>query len=267
MSIAENVKNYLEKIRSGNCFGEKITLVAATKTRTADEINEAIEAGITDIGENKVQEFRDKFDLVHGANRHFIGHLQTNKVKYLIGKTYLYHSVDRDELAEEIAVRSRRAGIVSDILIQVNIGNEESKGGYALSVEDGSSDLRWFKETLYVDGVAMANAHYSYEGLPFVGTYFSADLIEARITPYQNLEILRQSKTGYRYWETFATRITAFNEETGAYTLFFNSEDYDGNLTPHELTVNLNSDGVYQFSFDDQTFTWKSAEIDYSSRN
>ena len=82
--IAENVKKTLAEIAGGNNLGEKITLVAATKTRTADEINEAIEAGITDIGENKVQEFTEKFDLVRGANRHFIGHLQTNKVKYLI---------------------------------------------------------------------------------------------------------------------------------------------------------------------------------------
>lgn len=130
--IAENVKHYLGLIEGGNPFGEKITLVAATKTRTPKEINEAIAAGISDIGENKVQEFKDKYDLIDGANRHFIGHLQTNKVKYLIGKTYLYHSVDRDELAEEIAKRSERAEIISDILLQVNIGNEESKGGYPL---------------------------------------------------------------------------------------------------------------------------------------
>ena len=81
MSISENVQTYLEKVRAGNGLGEKVTLVAATKTRTPAEINEAIEAGITDIGENKVQEFRDKYDLVHGANRHFIGHLQINKVQ------------------------------------------------------------------------------------------------------------------------------------------------------------------------------------------
>lgn len=128
--IEENVKNLLEEIRNGNCFGEKVTLVAATKTRTPEEINRALKAGITDIGENKVQEFRDKFDFVTGGNRHFIGHLQTNKVKYLIGKTYLYHSVDREELAGELAKRSVSAGINSDILIQVNIGCEESKGGY-----------------------------------------------------------------------------------------------------------------------------------------
>lgn len=130
--IAENTRALLKELETGNPFGEKITLVAATKTRTPEEINEAIRAGICDVGENKVQEFRDKYDLVSGGNRHFIGHLQTNKVKYLIGKTYLYHSVDRDELAKEIATRSARAGILSDVLIQINIGNEESKGGYPL---------------------------------------------------------------------------------------------------------------------------------------
>ena len=130
--IESNVKDILARLAPGNCFGEKVTLVAATKTRSAEEINCALRAGITDIGENKVQEFRDKFDLVQGGNRHFIGHLQTNKVKYLIGKTYLIHSVDRDELADEIALRSARAEIVSDILIQINIGCEESKGGYPL---------------------------------------------------------------------------------------------------------------------------------------
>ena len=135
--IENNVRELLSAIPEKNPFGEKVTLVAATKTRTAEEINRAIEAGITDIGENKVQEFRDKFDFVRGGNRHFIGHLQTNKVKYLIGKTYLIHSVDRDELASEIAKRSLGAGIKSDILIQINIGCEESKGGYPL--EEGFS--------------------------------------------------------------------------------------------------------------------------------
>ena len=130
--IAENVKTLLKELAAGNGFGEKVTLVAATKTRTADEINEAIKAGISDIGENKVQEFRDKYDLVNGANRHFIGHLQTNKIKYLVGKTYLIHSVDRDELAAELAKRCAFSGVKQDILIQINIGCEESKGGYAL---------------------------------------------------------------------------------------------------------------------------------------
>ena len=128
--IEENVKKLLEEIKE-NPFGEKVTLVAAVKTQTVEDINRAIFAGITDIGDNHVQEFRDKYDGITGnPNRHFIGHLQTNKVKYLIGRTYLYQSVDRLELAEEISKRSERAGVVSDCLIQINIGNEETKGGF-----------------------------------------------------------------------------------------------------------------------------------------
>lgn len=128
--IENNVKRILAELSAGNPFGEKVTLVAATKTQTAEAINAAISAGVNDVGENKVQEFTEKYDLVKGANRHFIGHLQTNKVKYLIGKTYLYHSVDRMELAAEISKRSLRAGVTSDILIQVNIGSEDTKGGF-----------------------------------------------------------------------------------------------------------------------------------------
>lgn len=128
--IEENVKKLLAETGE-NPFGEKVTLVAAVKTQTVEDINRAIAAGITDIGDNHVQEFRDKYDVITGnPNRHFIGHLQTNKVKYLIGRTYLYQSVDRLELAEEISKRSERAGVVSDCLIQINIGNEETKGGF-----------------------------------------------------------------------------------------------------------------------------------------
>lgn len=124
-------------MQAGNCFHEPVTLVAATKTRTAEEINRAIEAGVTDIGENRVQEFTAKFDEVQGARRHFIGRLQTNKVKYLIGKTFLIHSVDRDELAETISRLSDKAGITTDILLEVNLG-EDSKGGYPLSEAFGA---------------------------------------------------------------------------------------------------------------------------------
>ena len=136
--IAENVKHVLAEIAGGNPFGEKITLVAATKTRTAEEINEAIAAGVTDIGENKVQEFTEKFEAVHGANRHFIGHLQTNKVKYLIGKTHLIHSLDRFELADEIQKRAEKAGRTADCLIEINIGSELSKSGFALEEARGA---------------------------------------------------------------------------------------------------------------------------------
>jgi hypothetical protein len=132
--ITENVKKFLAEMPTTNAFGEPITLVAAVKMQTPEAINEAISAGINDIGDNHVQEFRDKFDKIEGnPHRHFIGHLQTNKVKYLVGKTFLYHSIDRMELAEELSKRSKNANITSDILAQVNIGNEETKGGFLLN--------------------------------------------------------------------------------------------------------------------------------------
>lgn len=129
--IEENVASLLKEIPVTNPFGEKITLVAAVKLQTVDNINRAICGGITDIGDNHVQEFKDKFDGICGnPRRHFIGHLQTNKIKYLLGKVDLYHSVDRYNLAEELSKKSVQKGITSNILIQINIGNEETKGGF-----------------------------------------------------------------------------------------------------------------------------------------
>lgn len=128
--IALRVKKLKEELSKGNAFGEKVMLVAATKMQTAEAINEAIEAGVDAVAENKPQEFRDKNELLLPCARHFIGHLQTNKIKYLIGKIGLYHSCDRDELVDALAKQSLAKGLVSDILIQINIGNEESKGGY-----------------------------------------------------------------------------------------------------------------------------------------
>ena len=143
--IAENVKKVLAEIAGGNPFGEKITLVAATKTRTPDEINEAVAAGVTDTGENKVQEFTEKYAAVQGVNRHFIGHLQTNKVKYLIGKTHLIHSLDRFELAEEIEKRAAKAEWTADCLLEVNVGSELSKSGFALEeAEDACKKMRLY---------------------------------------------------------------------------------------------------------------------------
>ena len=128
--VTKRVQDLKAEISKGNGYGEKVTLVAATKMQTAEAINEAILAGVDAVAENKPQEFRDKNDLLLPCTRHFIGHLQTNKVKYLIGKIELYHSCDRDELVEEIAKRSQKLNIKCNILIQINIGEEESKGGY-----------------------------------------------------------------------------------------------------------------------------------------
>ena len=130
--IEENVKNLLSSI-SENPFGEKVTLVAAVKTQTPSAINEAISAGITDIGDNRVQEFIQKYGQISGnPKRHFIGRLQTNKIKYLLGKVDLYHSVDRLNLARELSAQGAKRQLTSDILLQVNIGNEVTKGGFAL---------------------------------------------------------------------------------------------------------------------------------------
>ena len=101
--IKTNVEKIKKELENGNPYGEKVTLVAATKMQSVESINVAIQAGVDAVAENKPQEFRDKNDLVLHCPRHFIGHLQTNKIKYLIGKIHLYHSCDRDELAEEIA--------------------------------------------------------------------------------------------------------------------------------------------------------------------
>lgn len=129
--IEENVKKLLDEIPEYNSCGEKITLVAAVKLQSPEDINRAVRAGVRDIGDNHVQEFRDKYPLIEGApKRHFIGRLQTNKIKYLLGKVDLYHSVDRMNLAEELSKKSAAAGIVSEILIQINAGKEESKGGF-----------------------------------------------------------------------------------------------------------------------------------------
>ncbi len=132
MNIEDNVKLLLNSLPETNPFGEKITLVGAIKTQTPEDINTAIEAGICDVGDNRVQEFCEKYDKITGnPKRHFIGRLQTNKIKYLLGKVDLYHSVDRMHLAEELSLQSAKKGLTSEILVQVNIGNEQTKGGFA----------------------------------------------------------------------------------------------------------------------------------------
>ena len=130
-TITQAVQDIREQLKNGNAYGEKVTLVAATKTQSVEAINEAITAGVDAVAENKPQEFRDKNEFLLPCPRHFIGHLQTNKVKYLVGKVALFHSCDREDLANEIAKQSLKNGVVSNVLIQVNIGDEETKGGYS----------------------------------------------------------------------------------------------------------------------------------------
>ena len=133
--IKENLEDVKKRIaaaaeKSGRT-ADDVTLIAVTKTHPVEMINEAISLGVTDIGENKVQEIMDKYDRVtQGVRWHLIGHLQTNKVKYIIDKVYMIHSVDSVKLMDEIERQAEKHGIdFMRILIQVNITGEETKFG------------------------------------------------------------------------------------------------------------------------------------------
>lgn len=125
--IKKNIKIAAEK--SGRNEND-IILLAATKTVDIETINYAINAGIKYIGENRVQEFLSKKDSLLECHRHFIGHLQTNKVKDIIEHVELIHSVDSVRLAREISKQSIKHNKTMDILLEVNIGAEESKSGF-----------------------------------------------------------------------------------------------------------------------------------------
>jgi pyridoxal phosphate enzyme (YggS family) len=126
--ILENIKKSAEVSGRG---AEDITLLAATKTVPVEAINYAIGRGITHIGENRVQEFLSKeADLSPNVHRHFIGHLQSNKAKDIVGRVEMIESVHSIKLASLIGGLSVQRGITTDILLEVNIGREENKSGF-----------------------------------------------------------------------------------------------------------------------------------------
>ena len=136
MSIAENVANIKEQIRSAAIAAGRdpstILLCAATKMNDAYAVRQAIAAGVDVCGENRVQELVQKSaeSAYEGAPVHFIGHLQTNKVRQVVGKVDLIQSVDRMKLLTAIQDEAARQGICQKILLQINIGYEQSKGGF-----------------------------------------------------------------------------------------------------------------------------------------
>ena len=137
MSIAENVAAIRADIeRAAIAAGRdpsQILLCAATKMNGADAVRQAIAAGVDCCGENRVQELTQKLseNAYEGAPVHFIGHLQTNKVKQVVGKVDLIQSVDRLKLLQAIQAEAQKQGIVQDILLEINIGGEESKSGFS----------------------------------------------------------------------------------------------------------------------------------------
>ena len=135
MSLEENIArvkaNMAKAALEAGRDPAEITLVAATKVQTSDTIRAAIAAGITICGENRVQELTGHLDdyAYDGARVHFIGHLQTNKVRFVVGRVDLIGSVDSPRLLEAIERQAEKLNLVQDILLEVNIGREESKGG------------------------------------------------------------------------------------------------------------------------------------------
>lgn len=135
MNIEKNLDQIMKEIP------QNVTLVAVTKHRSIEEIQRVVDYGIKDLGENRVQELLDKYDKIKGDIRwHLIGHLQTNKVKYIIDKVDLIHSVDSVKLAKEINTQAKKHGRIMRVLIQVNVSMEDSKFG--IEVEEVESFLQ-----------------------------------------------------------------------------------------------------------------------------
>jgi hypothetical protein len=132
--IRENIAN-VEKVIDNECQKagrdrKDVTLIAVSKTKPVEMLQEAYDYGCRDFGENKVQELVDKYEVLPKDIRwHMIGHLQTNKVKYIVDKVYLIHSVDSLKLASEISKEAVKKNVNVNILIEVNVANEETKFG------------------------------------------------------------------------------------------------------------------------------------------
>lgn len=157
MNIGDNIRNIEAIIRdaavkSGRSF-EEITLVAVSKTQPVEMLLDAKYCGIKIFGENKAQELVEKYDKVSDVKWHFIGHLQKNKVKYIIDKVELIHSLDNMELAEEINKRAEKIGRRIPVLVQVNIGREDTKSG--VFEEETADFIRKISkfENIYVNGL------------------------------------------------------------------------------------------------------------------
>jgi len=147
MSIAENIAEIRRGIdkaaRETGRTGRDITLVGASKMNDAEACREAIAAGIDVLGENRVQEMTEKLgqNAYEGAPLHFIGHLQRNKVRQVVGKVAVIESVSSVELLQEIEKQAEKLDIVQDILLEVNIGGEEAKSGFAPEAIDEAAAL------------------------------------------------------------------------------------------------------------------------------
>lgn len=146
--IAENIrqvqKNISESCKRAGRSESEVTLIAVSKTKPVPDLRAALDTGIRNLGENKVQELCDKYGILgkeyDGIKWHMIGHLQRNKVKQVVGKACLIHSVDSVRLAQAISSEAVRQGITAKILVEVNVAGEDTK--YGISVEETEALIR-----------------------------------------------------------------------------------------------------------------------------
>ncbi len=165
MSIAENIIEIQNRIecaakKSGRT-ADDITLVAVSKTVDIPLIQEAVDFGLTEFGENRPQEIRDKSKIIQNVNWHQIGQLQTNKIKYVAGKTKLIHSVDSVKLLEELEKYCKAHELTQDILLQVNISKEESKSGMDIDEVDRMLEIACKMDCVKVKGLMTIGSLYA----------------------------------------------------------------------------------------------------------
>lgn len=155
--IKNNLKNVQERIDAAcaRCGREpsEVKLLAVTKTVPDEYVQQIWDLGVTSFAENRVQEFLKKRETFPDAEWHLIGHLQTNKVKSVVGKVSLIHSVETVRLAEEIGRQSVKAGVVTDILVEVNVSGEESKYGITLNETEEMIEACSRIEGIFVKGL------------------------------------------------------------------------------------------------------------------
>lgn len=202
--IGENIhcvqSNIQAACQRSSRSAETITLLAVSKTKPNEMILAAQSAGLTAFGENYVQELCEKIEaLPSDIIWHMIGHLQRNKVKYIIGKTALIHSVDSFRLAEQIEKEAAKAGVVQDILLEINVAQEESKWGFPL--EDAAEAVKQVSQLSHVrvKGL-MTSAPYT-ENPEDNRLYFRAlrscfDSIREMSLPNVSMEVLSMGMTG-----------------------------------------------------------------------
>ena len=156
MDIEKNLKAVKDRINAAAeaCGRDphSIRLVSVSKTKSVEEVRSAIDAGVNLLGENYIQEAREKIAALsaHPVSWHFIGHLQTNKAKYAVKIFDLIHSVDSLKLARELDKQAKKANKIQDILIQVNIGNDPAKSGTA-----AADTLRLIKDIFHLENISI----------------------------------------------------------------------------------------------------------------